>query len=172
VSPKEGISIMQAIENVAPGNARTVQARLTSTLFCISLVSICVGLGFPQRAFAADSADPTSARAQYEKDRARCESEFSGDERATCLQSAGAALDEAKSGRLDLAQHPYQQNRVDRCTPLPPAERDDCVRRMQGQGSVSGSVQGGGVYRELDTIQVTTPAPNSATDPQVTPVHQ
>jgi hypothetical protein len=39
---------------------------------------------------------------------------------------------------------------------LPPADYDDCIRRAQGQGTVSGSVGGGGVVKETVTI---VPAP-------------
>ena len=38
---------------------------------------------------------------------------------------------------------------MDRCVPLPPADQEDCVRRMQGEGTIIGSVEEGGIYREL-----------------------
>lgn len=120
----------------------------------VCAMSVCFAAG------SASAAGTTAdARAQYESERARCNAMTSSDERANCLQSAGAAYDQAKQGKLDVAQHPYLQNKFDRCTPLPPAEKDDCIRRMQGQGTVSGSVEGGGDIRETDTVHV-TPAPS------------
>lgn len=32
-----------------------------------------------------------------------------------------------------------------------PSDRNDCVARIQGQGTTSGSVAAGGIYRELVT---------------------
>ena len=37
-------------------------------------------------------------------------------------------------------------------------ERADCIARMNGEGSVSGSVGGGGILREKVTIVPGTPA--------------
>ena len=57
-------------------------------------------------------------------------------------------------------EHPgiLRRNALKRCVPLPDAERKDCVARMQGQGTISGSVEGGGIYRELVTREVAVPA--------------
>ena len=57
----------------------------------------------------------------------------------------------AKRGRLGDGQSSYEQNRLARCDRLPAGDREDCVRRMHGEGTVSGSVEGGGIYRELRT---------------------
>ena len=38
---------------------------------------------------------------------------------------------------------------MERCVPLPAADQEDCVRRMNGEGIVRGSVEEGGIYREL-----------------------
>jgi hypothetical protein len=100
-------------------------------------------------ALAAPSA--SDAQARYQQERAMCESGKSHQDRATCLREAGAALDEARRGRLEDSQVQYQKNALIRCDPLPPAERKDCIARMQGQGTTRGSVEAGGIYRELVT---------------------
>ena len=46
----------------------------------------------------------------------------------------------------------YARNALERCKALPEPDRNDCVLRMQGRGTTSGSVEGGGIYRELVTI--------------------
>lgn len=101
---------------------------------------------------AAAGGNLSDAQARYERDRAACNSGQSNQDRPTCLREAGAALQEAKRGQLDDGQSAYEQNRLLRCERLQGAERDDCVRRMRGEGTVSGSVESGGVYRELRTI--------------------
>ena len=102
---------------------------------------------------AAAGGKLSDAQAQYKQDRAACISGQSYQDRATCLREAGAALQEAKRGRLGDAdvQGSYEQNRLLRCDRLPAGDREDCLRRMRGEGTVSGSVEAGGVLRELRT---------------------
>jgi hypothetical protein len=72
-------------------------------------------------------------------------------------REAGAARDEARRGELARGENPAQfdQNKYARCEAHQGLDRELCIRRMNGEGTVSGSVQGGGVYREL---RVTVPA--------------
>ena len=100
---------------------------------------------------AAATAGISDAQARYQQDRAVCVSGQSHQDRATCLQEAGAALRAAKLGRLDDGKSPYEKNRLMRCAALAQGDREDCVRRVQGEGTVSGSVESGGIYRELRT---------------------
>lgn len=70
----------------------------------------------------------------------------------TCLREAGAALVEARRGALpDDTAARFEANRIQRCEPLPEAMQRDCVARMQGGGTIRGSVAEGGIYRELVT---------------------
>jgi hypothetical protein len=97
------------------------------------------------------AADRSGAQADYQRDRAACNSGQSGQDRATCLKEAGAALVEARRGGLDDGRGQLEKNRLLRCDSQPPQDRDDCVRRMNGEGTTSGSVEGGGILRELVT---------------------
>ncbi len=107
---------------------------------------------------SADERSLAQAQQKYEQERARCAQAPATEDRAACYKSAGAALQAAKEGRLDVAPHPFDANKTSRCDPLPPADRQDCIRRMNGEGTTSGSVSQGGIYRELDTT-TTQPAP-------------
>ena len=91
------------------------------------------------------------ARARYEQERAVCLSGQSGQDRATCLREAGAAYGDARKMGADPSKTQYQSNSSKRCDPLPEADRRACMARMQGQGTTSGSVAGGGISRELVT---------------------
>jgi len=93
----------------------------------------------------------SSAQAIYQQDRAACLSGQTNQDRATCLREAGAALQEARRGGLDDRQGEYERNRLLRCDSQPAEDRQDCVRRMSGEGTTSGSVAGGGIIRELVT---------------------
>jgi hypothetical protein len=72
-------------------------------------------------------------------------------------REAGAARDEARRGELARGENAadFERNKFARCEKHSGEDRDLCMRRMSGEGTVSGSVQGGGVYREL---RVTVPA--------------
>lgn len=116
-----------------------------------ALLLSCAALG-AAAALAAPAAPATpDARARYEQERAVCLSGQSNQDRATCLREAGAAF--AQQGKPGAAEDKAQQqgNAVKRCAPLPDAERRDCLARMQGQGTTSGSVAAGGITRELVT---------------------
>jgi hypothetical protein len=68
-----------------------------------------------------------------------------------------AARDEARRGVLGKDDDPaeFERNRLARCDLHKGFDRELCLRRMRGEGTVSGSVEGGGILREL---RVTVPA--------------
>jgi len=113
-------------------------------------------------ALAATDATPPSAAMRYQQERAVCMSGQSPQDRATCLSEAGAAFAEAKRGRLDDGNTQFELNALKRCAALPEGDRPACAARIQGQGSTSGSVAGGGILREIVT---TEPAPLPAATP-------
>ena len=110
-------------------------------------------------ALAADRGKLSDAQSAYQKDRAACISGQTHQDRATCLREAGAALQEARRGGLDDGQAEFERNRLLRCERQPPEDREACVRRMKGEGFTSGSVEGGGIYREL-VVPVVPPQRN------------
>jgi hypothetical protein len=73
------------------------------------------------------------------------------------VHEAQAARQEARQGRLkdnaDEAQR--ERNRYARCDVHAAEDRELCIRRMNGEGIVTGSAESGGIYREL---RVTVPA--------------
>mgnify|MGYP003364958134 CR=1 FL=1 len=119
-------------------------------VLALSLFAGSMGLG-TTAAIAAD------ASGSYQHERAACLSGQTQQDKTTCLKEAGAARGEAKRG--NLTESPISsQNAQARCNVLSPADRDNCIHRMQGEGTVSGSVDSGGVYRETTTI-VSAPMP-------------
>lgn len=119
-------------------------------------------LGSAFGATGTKAARPGALEATYQQERQKCLSGRSHQDRATCLQEAGAALAEARRGRLDngVSEREMAENRLARCKVQPPAERAACERLARGEGSVSGSVEGGAVIKELVTREVgATPRP-------------
>lgn len=104
-------------------------------------------------ALAVSTSRGQDVQARYLQERAVCLSGHSNQDRATCLQEAGAARAEALRGDLarPAASSDFERNAQLRCARLPQPERSDCTARMTGQGSVEGSAAAGGVLRELVT---------------------
>jgi hypothetical protein len=103
---------------------------------------------------AAWGAEPglrSGSRDAYQSDRAACLDGRTNQDRDTCLREAGAARDEARRGRLGESAGEFEKNRFARCEGLPQPDREDCIRRMSGEGTTRGSVESGGIYRELVT---------------------
>ena len=122
-----------------------------------SFLALCMlgALAVSNPSPAANTVRDPDAHQRYLQERTACMS-LQDDERKTCLREAGAALFEAKHGGLTEAQASYEQNMLARCAYHKNAEdRGYCERRMRGEGTTSGSVEGGGILRELT---VTVPA--------------
>jgi len=114
-------------------------------------------LGATAAAQAAPAA--SAAETRYQQERARCLSGQSQQPRDTCLKEAGAALAEARRGELNKGDSTlYQQNALARCQVQTGDDRTDCEKRALGGGSVSGSVEGGGVLKETVTVVPGAPA--------------
>ena len=115
------------------------------------LLAAACGVAFT--AFAGERL--SEAQLRYKQDRAKCMRGETNQDRATCLKEAGAALQESKSHTLASAKNSeLARNRLMRCEGLPPADREECVARMN-EGSSSGSAQQGGMLRELATTTTT-----------------
>ncbi len=138
-----------------PRQALTLFVLLSAFLFSAAVLA----QGTPP----AGASAPLSPQAQYKLDIERCNTGQTNQDKATCKQEAGAALEEARRNRLNNGQAgSYQQNATQRCNALPEDQRQDCMLQMAGQNTtVQGSIGGGGVLRET-TITIpgepTTPA--------------
>ena len=90
-----------------------------------------------------------SLATQVEKARAA-----DNDKHDPAVHEAQAARQDARQGKLkdnaDEAQR--ERNKYARCEYLTGDDRTYCMRRMDGEGTVSGSVEGGGLTRELRVI--------------------
>lgn len=131
----------------------------TSPVLRLSALALIAGMG-AGIGLSAQAAGPAAAdaNAAYRQEVARCNSGQSQEDRATCLKEARNAHADAVRGRLDNGQQSsYEANAVARCDRLPPSDKADCVARMHGQGTASGSVEAGGIYRETVT-EVPAPA--------------
>lgn len=118
-----------------------------------ALMTACTVMGLGCAAYAAD----VPGQSEADKQQAACLSGQSNQDKATCLKEASAARAEARRGKLDDGTANHQKNSVERCKALPASEQSDCLARMKGSGTVSGSVAAGGLLREQKTTTTTNP---------------
>lgn len=144
-------------------HARRILSRQRGLGLCAAAAMVTM-LGITP-AFAADAPPAGDAGARYHRERAACTDGSSQQDRATCLKEAGAVLDEARRGRLAAGNTATDANATARCQALPAKDRSDCVARINGAGTTSGSVKDGGIYRELVTRTPAAPATVPATPP-------
>lgn len=119
-----------------------------------ALAALLLGALMASPAWAASKGEASELAARYQKERADCLARTDAADRAVCLKDAGAANAEAKRTGLNKVSADYQANQMRRCEALSGDSRSDCIARMRGAGTATGSVNSGGVYRELVTVEV------------------
>ena len=119
-----------------------------------ALVSYGVAALLAMTAATAQVATGTTgidASGSYQQEVNACLTGRTQQDQATCLREARNAQADKKRGVLDDGAN-YQANARARCNVLSGEERSACEARMMGYGTVSGSVAGGGVIREVETV--------------------
>jgi hypothetical protein len=132
---------------------RTRQRSLHPALAPLILLAALACAG----ALAAGTAATADPQARYQREGGACYAIKSFDERAECLSEAGLHLaNSLPTPAIEMPQA-LARNALRRCEPLPEPDRKDCMARMQGQGTTTGSVAAGGIYRQLVTREVVEP---------------
>lgn len=120
----------------------------------VGLVAIVCG-----HAVTAGAQDRSEKLRRYEADRQACLNGQTSQTTDACLKEAKAALDERPGSTPSVSTEQLQRNAMARCDALTGDERTACVARIRGEGTVSGSVGGGGVLREIVITEPVKPAP-------------
>lgn len=98
----------------------------------------------------------------YQQEVNACMTGKTQQDRETCLREARNAQGEKKRGVLDNAGAQFEANAKARCDALTGEDKAACQARVMGYGQTSGSVAGGGVLREVETV-VLPPGASSVT---------
>lgn len=134
-----------------------IRLHLASRVLLLAATVACMS------AATAGTTAAAEATKRYEQERAVCMKGQSNQNRATCMREAGAAYQQARRHGLDDGAAPYARNAVQRCQALAGDDRAACEARMQGHGTISGTAESGGIYRELVvTTPGATPTPQPA----------
>jgi hypothetical protein len=123
-----------------------------------SLATAALAIALP--ASAAGGVDKASIEANYQAARSACQAMAVPADRTNCLRDAGAARAQAlRMGPSSTSAEQLQRNALQRCQAHKSAEDQAiCERMARGDGNSSGSVESGGVIREL-TTHVPAPMP-------------
>ena len=94
-----------------------------------------------------------------------CNTGMTQQDRETCLREVRNASADKRAGKLDNAGGQFDANAVQRCNVLSGEDKIACEARVAGFANTQGSVAGGGVIREIETVVV----PNDGTVVNIQP---
>jgi hypothetical protein len=135
---------------------KTMDMRARRSLISFGLTALlAIGAATAQIAANAQIASRDTgidASGNYQTEVQACMSGQTQQDRATCLQEARNAKAEKQRGRLEDGGN-LQANALRRCEVFQPGEdKAACQARVMGYGNVDGSVAGGGLLREVETV--------------------
>ena len=133
-----------------------------------SLVSFGVAALLAVTAATAQVATGTTgidATGSYRHEVQSCLSGVTQQDQATCLREARNAQAEKQRGALDNGAA-LEANRMALCDALAGEDKAACQARMMGYGNTSGSVAGGGVLREVETVVLPEGASSVTIEPK------
>jgi len=137
--------------NIPAISTDAINARKAVSYFCLSAL-FAAAAATAQVGVVGDTGIDTSGN--YQRERGWCMVNTSGEERVACLKGSGAAQAEKRRGTLDKSGADYGANAMRRCDVFAGDDRDACKARVMGAGSTSGSVQGGGTIKQVETVVV------------------
>jgi hypothetical protein len=94
------------------------------------------------------------ATGNAQSEMAACNNGKTQQDRTTCLIEVKNANAAKRAGKVDNAGGQFQANAMQRCNVLPSQDRIACEARVAGYGNPQGSVAGGGVITEIETVVV------------------
>ena len=97
---------------------------------------------------------------------AACNSGRTQQDRATCMTEVKNANAAKRAGRIDNAGGQFEANALLRCNVLKGEDKLACEARVVGYGNPQGSVAGGGVITEVETVVVPKDSTTVRIEPQ------
>jgi hypothetical protein len=138
---------------------RTVNARPTLSSY------IYFGAATLLAVTAATAQVHMDASGDYPQEVLSCTTGATQQDKATCLTEARSAHAVPQHSLTSAAQTQLQANALLRCDALSGDDKAACRARIEGQGSSSGSVAGGGILREMHEVEISTPAAAASAAP-------
>ncbi|MEO5670226.1 MAG: hypothetical protein ABIR26_05995 [Ramlibacter sp.] len=106
------------------------------------------------------------ASGSYQQEVNACMTGKTQQDQADCLKEARNAQADKKRGVLDNAGAQFEANAAARCDVLTGEEKAACQARVLGYGNTTGSVAGGGLLREVETVVLPAGASSVTIEPK------
>lgn len=130
---------------------------LTSRIVCaFSLTALLASSAIAQIASGTTGIDATGNAAS---EMTACNNGSTQQGRKTCITEVRNANAAKRAGQLDNAGGRYRANALARCNVLQGEDKVACEARVTGFGSPQGSVAGGGVITQVETVVVPNKSP-------------
>lgn len=143
---------------------KSLDARSRKSLISFAAATLlAVGAATAQVATAPTGIDATG---NYQSEVQACMSGQTQQDRATCLEEARNAAADKRRGLLDN-DGSLEANAKARCEVFSLAEdKAACHARVMGMGNVEGSIAGGGLIREVETVTLPEGQSSVTVEPQ------
>ena len=128
--------------------------RLHSITQGVSAFAFSALLAMSATAQIAAGTTGIDATGNAKSEMAACNSGRTQQDRATCLIEVKNANAAKRAGKVDNAGGQFQANAMQRCNVLPSQDKVACEARVAGYGNQQGSVAGGGVITQIETVVV------------------
>ena len=122
---------------------------LTKSVFAFALTGLLATMANAQIAPGTTGIDATGSAAS---EMAACNNGNTQQSRDTCLREVRNANAEKRAGKIDNAGGQFNANALMRCNVLDGDDKTACQARMSGAGTAQGSVAGGGVITQVETV--------------------
>ena len=124
---------------------------LAKSLFAFSLTALLAITATAQIASGTTGIDATGNAAS---EMAACNNGATQQSRETCMAEVRNANAAKRAGKIDNAGGQFKANALMRCNALDGDDKLACEARVLGYGSPQGSVAGGGVITQVETVVV------------------
>ena len=131
--------------------------RFTKSALTFIAASVLAASAIAQVASGTTGIDASGNQA---KEMAACRNGSSNQSRETCMTEARNANAAKRAGKLDGSSNAYKANALMRCNSFKGEDKVACEARVSGMGKPQGSVAGGGVLTQVETVVIPpTPQP-------------
>lgn len=131
-----------------------------------ALFFMASGAMTPAAAQIASGTTGIDATGNAQSELAACNSGQSQQSRETCITEVRNANAAKRAGKLDNSGNQFKKNALARCDVFKGEEQIACQARVVGYGDAAGSVAGGGVIRQVETVVVPADAGTVRIQPQ------
>ena len=125
--------------------------KVTKTILAFSITALFAITATAQIATGTTGIDATGNAA---REMAACNNGSTQQSRETCMTEVRNANAAKRAGKVDNAGGQFSANALMRCNVLQGEDKIACEARVLGYGNPQGSVAGGGVITEVETVVV------------------